>query len=555
MRQRTKDAAAARTWRHDSKGPGAAVAWQALQRTIWRAHKARIDAATGPKTPSFVAYEKTYSRAVARATGTSSWPALLAQARRSRIIYIGDYHTLREAKRPVAQLLALLAGKQPLALALEYFPSSQQALLDAYSAGSLSLAKLRVACGRDRPEGVGEASWDSFVPMLSAARLLGVRLLGLDSRGRGPQRLHGRDAHAAKRLAQALRQNPKLQVLVFVGQMHAAPRHLPQAVQTAFGPNKLPATIVYQNCDALYFQQLKRGNGPLKHCVLRLGPQAFALMHTPPTLCQQSFLGQLAAEEDGSNGDAIDAARDTFVQQVRRVAAFLRLPVPPQLADVRIETMGDLSFLRSLTSAGLSAADTAFFREQVKRGNSTFFPQRNLVYLGNLGLAHIAEEASHYLRHSLVPMEMPHSSVDVFYMRALEEALGFFGSKIIHPRRPCPSPVLLRHWAKDGPPAQKKLARTALAHLALEAGCAPTEQVQLYPDDFATLNAVSHILGYRLGEALFCALLRRAVDTAAMRQLFAHNLTPPGAATRAYWTLAAALRPYLPKQAAVASPR
>ena len=51
---------------------------------------------------------------------------------------------------------------------------------------------------------------------------------------------------------------------------------------------------------------------------------------------------------------------------------------------------------------------------------------------------HASEEATHFLRHVVSGCQEPLNLVDAFYARALEEAVGFLGSKMLNHKRKCP---------------------------------------------------------------------------------------------------------------------
>ena len=100
-------------------------------------------------------------------------------------------------------------------------------------------------------------------------------------------------------------------------------------------------------------------------------------------------------------------------------------------------------------------------------------------------------------------MEAPRRASDAFYARCLEEALGFFGSKLVNPRRSCPGPG---EWAlrfAEARGVERQIAAFVLAHKAAEVEV-PDEAVKLLPLRKDRLfHGVSHALGYLLGDALY----------------------------------------------------
>jgi hypothetical protein len=132
--------------------------------------------------------------------------------------------------------------------------------------------------------------------------------------------------------------------------------------------------------------------------------------------------------------------------------------------------------------------------------------------------------------------------VDGFYARALEEALAFFGSKLVNPRRKAPHPSTLEHRRRASSEAERRVARLVLAHLALERGRRDGAWGQLLAGaDAAALNDVTHALGYMLGEKLWRAHVDGLLSKDEVRRLFVAPLEGDGVAAGRYFELSALL--------------
>jgi hypothetical protein len=109
----------------------------------------------------------------------------------------------------------------------------------------------------------------------------------------------------------------------------------------------------------------------------------------------------------------------------------------------------------------------------------------------------------------------------------MEEALGFFGSKLVNPRRGCAG---LAEWARRVARMRgvdRQIAAFVLAHKAAEAE-GPDEAVKLLPLRRDRLfHGVSHALGYLLGDALYQAFDTGRVEKADIRALFRDPLSDP----------------------------
>ncbi len=89
-------------------------------------------------------------------------------------------------------------------------------------------------------------------------------------------------------------------------------------------------------------------------------------------------------------------------------------------------------------------------------------------------------------------------------------------------------------------PLEIRAAELVLAHLELEAGRrVPGLRRKLYgASDAHLFNAVTHVLGYILGDKLYYALVAGESTKAEVRALFLDPLDEEGAATQTYFILA-----------------
>ncbi len=141
--------------------------------------------------------------------------------------------------------------------------------------------------------------------------------------------------------------------------------------------------------------------------------------------------------------------------------------------------------------------------------------------------------------------------VDAFYSRIINEAIAFYGSKVINPRRKCAHPprlqALIDLWkAGDRRGLRKsdvKAAEVTLAHLRLEAGERVPGLRKIYTEADANLfNGVTHLLGYILGDRLYHGMVKGQVTKGEMRELFLDPLEEDGDTFHAYFHLSSRVR-------------
>lgn len=543
-----------------------------LQTDLFRANQRLINDAVGGYSDAFVAYERRYRRSVRRTEGPRTFAELITATREARVVLVGDYHTLAQSQRAFYRLLRRQPAKQPVVVALEMLPSAAQADIDKFLSGRLQERTFlrRVGWAERWPFG----PLDPFRPILELARTRGWRVIGLDLDAPGGE-LEARDAHAATRLAEALEHQPSTRAFALMGEMHLAPGHLPRATQSALRARGIEGGVlrVHQNPERIWFDLAASGVVD-EHDVVALPGPAFALLSASPVVQQQSFLTWLDQVRDGDldGPHAVDGGGErVFRDALRVLGRTLGLPTRAAIEGVEVVGPADLSFFEVLKAEGtFDAREMRSIRHHILASESYYVPRAKLVYLATLSLNHAAEEASHCLRHfcSGEGLDDPHGLVDAFYARALNEAIGFMGSKVVNPKRKCVDLADLRAVAGPDPEAappeppsrrprrpaaastaghgpaslsalEPAVARYVLAHKRVEQGQHVPWLSHVFQGPPQLFNAVTHILGYLLGERLYYGLVRGVISKRAAQRLYYEPFEDEGAALLLYFELAA----------------
>ncbi|MEL6547619.1 MAG: ChaN family lipoprotein, partial [Myxococcota bacterium] len=417
-----------------------------LHRAIFDENQRRIAQSVAGYTDAFLRYEREYAERVTHYQRRATFDELDRRVREADVVYVGDYHTLSQSQRGFLRMLRRAPTERSLVIALEFLRIRHQKAVDAYLNDALEESAFLEAIGYD-PEG-GSGDWFSFKPIFDFAKEHGHRVVGLDTVGRGPDSpLVNRDRSAARVIAKELVQEPSTLVFALVGELHAAPDHLPQRVHEELQSRSWvhEPLVVYQNCHEIYWQIAERG---LEHEVdlVRIARGEYYLLNTLPIVAQQSFLNWIEQDDDAQ----IEAPEATFVEYAEVIAEFFDLELGDALDEVEVTTIVDLSFLQRIQRRGdFSASDVRKIRNQILNSESYFIPRANMVYLGNLSVNHTAEEASHFLRAVCSGSHEPRLLVDAFYARTMEEAVGFLGSKLLNHKRRAPGPKELERRSKS----------------------------------------------------------------------------------------------------------
>jgi hypothetical protein len=499
-----------------------------LHLALFRRQRAQISRALEGPSAAFRAYEARYRRRTSSYRQALSVVEVHRRVRSADVVYVGDYHTLSLAQDTYLRLVECVRGAgRRVVLALEYVEGRHQPWVEAWLEGRLSTQSLRSKLGY----GGSSEPWPGLMRLLEYARRHRLQVVGIDRRAQGERSLELRDSYAAERIARVLRAEDRPQVLVLTGQYHVAPCHLPARVEQVVGEEpERRGLVVYQNCEGVYWRLAREGRVGAVEAV-ELADGSVCLLNASPVVCQQSFLDYLEAEA-GDMPLRGPSAAERFKELAALIGRLAGVPVGRALDEVEVVTAADERVLERIQQRGrFSSTELGQLRRHLLSRESCYIPRARTAYLASLSLNHAAEEAAHFVRHCSVgeAMEAPRRASEAFYARCLEEALGFFGSKLVNPRRSC---VGVAEWARrfrEERGVERQVAAFVLAHKAAERE-APEEAVRLLPLRKDRLfHGVSHALGYLLGEALYRGLDAGHVTEAEVQALFHDPLPQPRA--------------------------
>lgn len=516
----------------------------ALQREVFVRNQERIDRAVHGYNTAYRKYEREYHQRVQKYERSATWAELLDRILLADVIYVGDYHTLRQAQRTVLRLLRHLPLELRPTLAVEFVEGRYQKYVDDFLLDKISTASFLKKIKHD-PGGV--FAWDHFRPMFEFAQNHRMPMVGIDLQlASQKDSLRRRDEFASQRIAEAIAARPKNKVIVHIGELHISPNHLPRLVDRELKRRKLgkvKSLVVYQNCEEIYWQLEARG---LEHDVevVKVSNDEFCVINTPPIVCQQSFLNWLDADDELFDDTAPEKIFREYVEIICRV---LDINVGDALDSLLISSVVDAQFLDILRTRGrFSKRELEQIHRLIQRSESHFVAKANMVYLGQLSINHAAEEAARFIRHVCVSEDEPRSLVDAFYLRVLDNAVGFLGSKLVNHKRKCQHErdfqrILRTPYSskEDLDPKILQLAHYVVQHRRMEKGLRTRGLRHLYATDADMFSAVTRALGEMLGDKIYYALIEGVLTKKDVRELFVDTYEDEGAALAEYLTLSA----------------
>jgi hypothetical protein len=152
-------------------------------------------------------------------------------------------------------------------------------------------------------------------------------------------------------------------------------------------------------------------------------------------------------------------------------------------------------------------------------------------------MLHAAEDATRFLHHACrgLPERLNGNrgseeenvnrsaalTTDLFYTRVVEDAVTYFGSRVLYPSRPAPE---MRNASALSRAACEKAAQAAVR------------------SDCKKFESIARDWGYRIGSQIYAAYLEGRVKPGGLRRLFLVHLDEPGVARKVCAAVLARIR-------------
>jgi uncharacterized iron-regulated protein len=483
-------------------------------------------------------YLRDFSRAFRNYDSVLDSEQIQNAARTADVVLVGDYHALPAAQRYAASLIEqrALIGDRPLVLGVETIFARDQHILEEWWRREIDESELRQRIRFDLDWGY---DWTPFHELLSTARDHAEAIYGLDCMPREDLRKIGaRDRHAASKIAEIREQHPDAVIFVLFGESHMAPGHLPRAVQ-----QEMPGTrvlTVLQNIDALYWRAA--GERVDKVEAVRVNDDVLCVFNATPLEKYESyrlFLDQWSRCDTGPD------FAPTIYNLIDSLASFLEInrysshngTQPRFLVDMLPEVYSSSShstLFRLLARNGVGELNLDAMLAQVEERGSAYLPQVNAFYVREFQMMHAAEDATRFLHQACqgLPRRLNGThengngnsplTPDAFYTRVIENAVAYFGSRLLCPSRPAHAEVSVQ------------LSRAACEKAAQSAVRA----------DKTKFESLARDWGYRIGSQIYDAYLAGKATPSALRRLFLIHLDQPGVARKVCATVIAKLRTF-----------
>lgn len=499
----------------------------------------------------------------------SSYPELVAAARAARIVYVGDYHALEKYQQFQAQLLEDMADR-PVLLAIEMLYGRNQRALDDWMHERIDDEQLQRRVRYQLEWGYG---WEGYRKVLEVARRRKIPVFCVDCSPRNDLRyIRRRDSAVAAKIADILARHPDRTLVVCFGESHLAERHLPSKVAALLpdGDGRRDV-IILQNIDEIYWKAACGGSEDAS--VVRVSDSVYCVLNAAPFEKYEAYRRQLEVWKAHDEEDQQLDLTSTVYNLIQTIVDFVRIDKYSYClaregvcieffidAYPEVYSRNELDvFENLLESSGFAGAQIQEILLHAMRSGSCYVPRVNAIFVGRFDLVHGAEEAAHFVNFALKrqrhqdyrPTPLPQA--DEFYLTVLEEALGYFGSKLIDARRNqvAESPIL--NWHQLSPEARRELGvtrrqlgwmrRFVLTHKELEFNYKrmrkpPRIIGQGVRSRGRVFRLLAHELGYMLGEQIYRSYVSGIFSRREIARLFHSRFEDEGPPAQTYFTLA-----------------
>jgi hypothetical protein len=508
--------------------PGSREQLIAIQKRLVEEIKESVYDTRGRNDSTLDAYYRDYRREFRNSyERIASRDEIVQRMLRSHITYIGDYHPLRSAQSATLGLLnAAHERGRKLIVACEMVHTADQQHVADFLSGAIDDEAFRWRVKWEQSWGFPWSSWGRFFDF---ARRTGTPLFGLNVRQEDDDALHVRDNFGGGLIAALTQLYPERLIVVVYGDLHLAANHMPAVVDAELAEwgVKRKSVRIYQNSETLYWKLVAQR---LEHVVdyLKLQRDVYVVMNATPLVKFQSYANFQYHRQASLVGDEaeLDMLGDAGMAEqvagyVHTICGFLDIELE-EPENFEVYSAADLDLLANLVKRGVYTADEMeALKDYMEMAETAFFERARVLYIGNVTVANAAEAAGRYILAALRPASTePVEARDEFYARCMVEALAFFCSKIINPRRAARDEgewqQVMQHYGRrrklgriqklDADTARNFQRHAAYERKVLETGAFTGAPSALYTLPTDTHVALTRALGRALGEKLFAAL-------------------------------------------------
>ncbi len=495
--------------------------WYKIRYDFYKQIQDQVFRRIGQEPQEIQSYRKNYEKEFQRTWKLSDRVSLLQRVASAKLIYLADFHPLQQSQRANLRILKGIPVGQNTVLGMECFWSEDQAVLNRFLKGTLSEKDFLKQIEWKKYWGF---PWENYRPLLRWARKYKVKVIGLNGPSKkasteplktGARELEKRDLWAAELIVKHLSDQRLNQMFVVYGDLHLAENQLPGLVAKKLKKSKAPKVVrVMQNSERIYFQLLRQEKED-RIDVVELPKDTFCLLTVPPWVKWQNYLLDLEHTDDQElDGESIDLT-DHVSQYVKMICEDLELKV--SLSHLSVFTAEDRSFWKQIQDH-FPDNEIKLLELMVEEERPFFLPQLGIAYLSRMSVNHAAALAMHYIHSQCCQLKEWRFDLPEDFQRLIWlEALSYFGSKLINPKRKTETLLDLRKMLSSKNPRDggKEPLKLALAQKMMELSFLTQRdgrRFQYVPRKKSSYLTAATLLGGIMGEKIYTGYRQKVLD-------------------------------------------
>ncbi len=452
-------------------------------------------------------YRKKYEADLRKKWSISSSEELLKALDAASMVLLADFHPLQQSQKSHLRLLKKLTHDRPIALGLECLFIEDQVKVDKFIQGKLGEQEFLKSIQWKKKWGF---AWEHYRPLFVWAKENDVQVFALNRSNTSKRtQLRSHDEWVAKRLRDLFTSEPLKdhRWIVIYGDLHLAEAHLPANLKANIPILNRRGQLVkvFQNPEKIYFDLLKNEK-EADVDVVRWSQSSFGLINVPPWVKWQNYLLYLEQTYDLELDDETTDNTDHIAQYVKLLSKEFQIEIDE--SDLSVYSAQD-DGLWKLIESGLDKNEGELVELMIEEERSFYLPQLNLAYLSRFSINHAAALAMLYLNFKTAQIRVWKMKLPSDFKRLIWlEALSYFGSKVINPKRKTETlydvkKMLSNKSIQENEKETLKLALAQKMHELLILTQRKSERFNFVPKRKTSYLRAAQILGGIMGERLF----------------------------------------------------
>lgn len=503
--------------------------WLQIRRDLFKHIRARVAQRVGPEPAELKRYRKSLEKDLQGPWRASSVQELFHQVESSDVIFLSDFHALRQSQKTHLRILRKVLGTRPLVIAVECVEARFQKHINAYLQGSIEAAELQEKLRWQENWGF---PWVNYAPLFEWARQHQIPVYGINRRPHQKEGMKSRDRFAAQKIKEIREQNPDAQVFVIYGDWHLATNHIPKWVKSRGGRQ----LRILQNSEKIYFQILK--TTPQEETeVVRLNANTFCVLNVPPWVKWQSYLMYLEETYDQDLDENID-----FTDHIKAFLELIcrELDLEVSLSDLGVYTAKDSGFWEKILQT-CKGEEAKWVNLLIEEDGSFCLPGSQVAYLARPSVNQAASLAMEYiLFQSSKASENCLNGRQDFVKWIWVKGWAYFGGKLVNPKRKTETLLDIKsRLTTRGGTLEKEPLQLALLQKVKELGPLfrrNSSRSTFKPRHRRSYVIAAELLGGLMGEKIYQAYRHGHLKSAEIRQLLKTDLQGAGF-TKTYFNL------------------